>query len=478
VTAGLIGLIVAAMVGVAAGLLLASSSRIGTLIMYKDQRNLEQALEAVLAGKAVPKAVTQAFGCAIARPERSAAGGARLTYHKDVAGILAESCQSCHRPGQVAPFSLLTYADAKSWAQEIKAFTASGQMPPWKAERGHGDFQDERRLSDEQIRTLAAWVDAGAPEGNPKDAPPAKQWADGWMLGKPDMVLTIPQFSVDATGEDVFRCFVLPTGLTEDREVVAVEIRPGNPRVVHHVLNFIDTGGRGRKLDEKDPGPGYDSGPGGIGFLPNGGVGGWAPGNLPRFLPKGIGRRLPKGADIVAQMHYHKTGKPETDSTSVGLYFAKEPVEKQMRTWPLTNLGIDIPPNAPRHEVKASMKVPADVHLLTVTPHMHLLGREMKVSATLPDGTRKELVWIKDWDYRWQDTYRYKQGIPIPKGSQLDLVAYFDNSTANPLNPNTPPKRVTFGEQTTDEMCFAFFELVMDQEPKSQFNPSRFFGGN
>jgi hypothetical protein len=325
---------------------------------------------------------------------------------------------------------------------------------------------------------VAAWVDAGAPEGSPKDAPPARQWADGWMLGKPDMVLTIPQFSVEATGEDVFRCFVLSTGLTEDKEVVAVEIRPGNPRVVHHVLNFIDTGGRGRKLDEKDPGPGYDSGPGGVGFLPNGGVGGWAPGNLPRFLPQGIGRRLPKGSDIVAQMHYHKTGKPETDSTSVGLYFAKEPVEKQMRTWPLTNLGIDIPPNAGRHEVKASMKVPVDAHLLTVTPHMHLLGREMKVWATLPDGTRKELVWIKDWDYRWQDTYRYKQGVPIPKGSQLELVAYYDNSSANPLNPNTPPRRVTFGEQTTDEMCFAFFELVLDQEPKSQFNPSRFFGGN
>ncbi|HEU4752526.1 MAG TPA: redoxin domain-containing protein, partial [Armatimonadota bacterium] len=381
--------------------------------------DLETALDAVLAGRPVPAPVTQAFGCAIARPEKSAAARG-VSYHKDVEPILQESCQSCHRPGQVAPFSLLTYADAKSWAQEIKTFTAGRQMPPWKAEPGHGDFQDPRRLSDEQIATLAKWVDAGAPEGSPKDAPPARQWADGWMLGKPDLVLSMPDdFRVDATGDDVFRCFVLQTGLTEDREVVAVEIRPGNPRVVHHVLNFIDVSGKGRALDAKDAAPGYDSGPGGIGFLPAGGVGGWAPGNLPRFLPKGVGRRLPKGSDIVMQVHYHKTGKPEVDRTSIGLYFAKEPVEKQMRTWPLTNFAIDIPPGEARHELRASMRVPVDVHLLTVTPHMHLLGREMRVTATLPDGTKQDLVLIKDWVYRWQDTYRYKEPVAIPKGSQL-----------------------------------------------------------
>jgi peroxiredoxin len=440
-------------------------------------RDLEAAIEAVLAGRPVPKAVTHALGCAIPRPEKSART-ARVTYHKDVAPILQAACQGCHRPGQVAPFSLLTFADAKNWAQEIKVFAETRQMPPWKAEPGHGDFLDVRRLSDEQIATLSAWVEAGAPEGDRKDAPPAKEWTAEWMLGKPDLVLSMPEeFSVEATGDDVFRCFVLPTGLTEERDVVAVEIRPGNPRVVHHVLNFIDTSGRGRELDEKDPGAGYDSGPGGIGFFPAGGVGGWAPGNFPRYLPKGTGRRLPKGSDIVMQVHYHKTGKPEKDRTTVGLYFAKEPVEKQLRVWPLTNLFIDIPPGAARHEVKATMRVPQDVHAFAITPHMHLLGKEMKVWATLPDGTRKELVWIKDWDYRWQDSYRYREPVALPEGTRLDMVAYFDNSEGNPLNPSSPPKRVRFGEQTTDEMCFAFIEFTFDQEPKGQFNAGRLFGG-
>ncbi|MBM3458287.1 MAG: hypothetical protein FJX77_07120 [Armatimonadetes bacterium] len=267
-----------------------------------------------------------------------------------------------------------------------------------------------------------------------------------------------------ANGEDEFRCFVLPTGLTEDRQVVGIEIRPGNPRVVHHVLNFVDLLGRGRKLDEKDPAPGYSSGPGGVGFLPNGAMGGWAPGNLPRYLPDGVGLPLPRNSDIVIQVHYHKTGKPETDQTQVGFYFAKQPIQKRLRVWPLTNLAINIPPNEPRHEVRASMTLPADAHAVDITPHMHLLGKEMKVTATFPDGKTESLIWIKAWDYRWQDTYRYENLVRLPKGTRLELTAYFDNSSSNPLNPNTPPQRVRFGEQTTDEMCFAFIGFTLDQE--------------
>lgn len=439
-------------------------------------KNLENALEAVLAGKPVAQPATLAIGCAIVRPDKTASKTTGPTFYKDVLPILQDNCQSCHRPNQVAPFPLLTYQDAKSWAAEIKTFTLRRIMPPWKAEPGHGDFMDPRRLSDKQLDTLVAWSDSGAPAGNKKDAPVAKVWADDWTLGKPDLVLTMPEeYTVAATGADDFRCFALPTNLTEDKQVVAVEVRPGNPRVVHHVLNFLDTSGKGRELDAKDPGPGYNSGPGGVGFFPSGALGGWAPGNMPRVLPDGIYRPLPAKSDMVIQVHYHKTGKVEKDRTSIGVYFAKEPRMKQARTLPLTNLAINIPPDEAKHEVKAQMTVPFDATAISITPHMHLLGREMKVAATLPDGSTKDMVWVRDWDYRWQDTYLYKEPFRLPKGTKLELTAYYDNTSGNPLNPNNPPKRVTFGEQTTDEMCFAFIDFVMDAEPPA-FRAGKLFG--
>jgi peroxiredoxin len=438
-----------------------------------DTHDLQLALDAVLAGNRVARTVTEVFGCTIERP-RPAARTASVTYHRDVAPILQERCQSCHRPGQVAPFSLMDYRDARKWAREIKLFTQNRQMPPWLPEPGHGEFQDVRRLSDANLATLAAWADAGAPEGNPRQAPEPKQWPDEWMLGTPDLVLRMDEpFAVEATGADVFRCFVLPTDVPEDRYVAAVEIRPGNPRVVHHVLNFVDTSGRARALAEKDPDAGYNSGPGGIGFAPTGSLGGWAPGNLPRFLPDEVGMRLPKGSDVVIQVHYHKTGKPEVDQTSIGLYFAKKPVKRELRVLPLTNLAIDIPPGAERHEVTAEVRLPFAVNALSITPHMHLLGREMKVTATLPEAPgeagqedrEKHLVWVRRWDYRWQDSYRFSEIQRLPAGTVLKMSAYFDNSANNPLNPHDPPQRVRFGEQTTDEMAFAFIEFTLDQEP-------------
>jgi peroxiredoxin len=426
-------------------------------------RDLEEALEAVLAEKEVARPVTEAFGCALPRK----AGGktdqsAAVTYHREVAPILQEHCQSCHRPGQVAPFSLLTYADARKWGAEIKTFTGGRQMPPWKPEPGHGEFEGVRRLDDREIALLGQWVDAGMPEGNPKNGPAPRQWPEGWMLGKPDLELTVSEpYQVAATGDDEFRVFVLPTRLTESRQVAAIDFRPGNARVVHHVVSFVDTTGKARELDAGDPGPGYNSGPGGI-KVPGASIQGvWAPGNLPRFLPPGVGRPLPQGADLVIQVHYHKTGKPETDQTKVGLYFAKEPVTKTVHTAIFGPFNIDIPPGEASHEQKFKMQVPADVRILTIMPHMHLLGKEMRVTATLPDGTVKDMVWIKDWDYRWQDSYRYKEPVLLPRGTQVEVVARYDNSAANPLNPSSPPRRVRFGEQTTDEMGFAIMEVLV-----------------
>ena len=429
-------------------------------------RDLENALEAVLDGKPVLVSETKALGCAISRPQAVAATG-KVTYHRDVEPILQQRCQACHRPGQVAPFSLLTYKDARNWSSEIAEFTGSRQMPPWLAEPGHGEFQDVRRLEDREIKTLREWTEAGAPEGNAKEAPPARTWSDEWMLGKPDLVLTAEPYEVAASGDDEFRVFVLQTGLTEDKQVVAMDFRPGNSRVVHHVVSYVDTTGKGRELDAADPGPGYSSGPGGI-KVAAAIQGAWAPGNLPRFLPKGVGRPLPKNGDILIQVHYHKTGKKELDQTRVGLYFAKEAVKQVAHTAILGPFNIDIPPGAAHHEQRAEMMLPRPVQVLNIMPHMHLLGKEMKVTATLPDGTRQDMVWIKDWDYRWQDSYRYKEPLRLPAGTKIEIAAYYDNTSNNPRNPSNPPRRVHFGEQTTDEMGFAVMEVVPDADAQAR----------
>jgi hypothetical protein len=404
-------------------------------------------------------AATAVGAVLLALPKPAAAPA--VTYHKDVEPLLQRRCQNCHRPGQVAPFSLLTYNDARKWAKDIKEYTGKRQMPPWLAEPGHGEFQDVRRLEDSELKTLADWADAGAPEGSPKDAPPAKQWTDAWMLGKPDLVLKVSDaYEVAADGNDEFHVFVLPTGLTEDQQVVAIDFKAGNPRVVHHIVSFVDTTGKARELDAKDPAPGYTSGPGGIKVAGASIQGVWAPGNLPRFLPDGVGRPLPKNSDIAIQVHYHKTGKVESDQTQMALYFAKKPVTKVAHTAIVGPFNIDIPPDATYHEQKASMTLPVAMQVLNIMPHMHLLGKDMKVTATLPDGTVKEMVWVKDWDYRWQDSYRYKEPLTLPPGTKVEIVVHYDNSTANPRNPSNPPKRVRFGEQTTDEMGFAIMEVV------------------
>lgn len=434
--------------------------------------DLKEALEDVLAGKAVRQPATQPIGCPIVRGKTNRPGTGNVTFYRDVLPILQNHCQACHRPGEVGPFALMTYRHAANWADDIKTFTQNRQMPPWKPGDGP-EFRDSRKLSEKDIATLVAWVDNGTPEGDSKDAPPPRQFPQGWQLGQPDLVLTVPDdFELGPTGRDVFRCFVLPTNLTEDKFVTAVEFRPGNPRVVHHSLNFIDTSGAGRKLeqkekdrakkdDEKEKGPGY-SVPMGTGFRPSGAIGGWAPGQVARQLPADTAYFLPKGADVVLQVHYHRNGRTEKSRPSIGLYFSPKPVAKKFQSIVVPGRFFFIPAGNNDYTVKGSMWVEDDCTIHSVMPHMHMLGKKVKVTITPPDGPAQTLVEIPDWDYNWQESYFFRQPIAVKAGTRFDIEAHYDNSAKNPRNPNNPPRLVKFGEQTTDEMCFGFIGATAD----------------
>jgi Copper type II ascorbate-dependent monooxygenase, N-terminal domain/Copper type II ascorbate-dependent monooxygenase, C-terminal domain len=290
--------------------------------------------------------------------------------------------------------------------------------------------------------------------------PTPPEFSDEWKLGTPDLVLEMPaDFEVPAEGKDIYRCFVIPTSLGEDRYISAIEYRPGNRRVVHHMLGYVDTTGEGRKRDEADEGPGYMcfSGPG---IKPHGDLGGWAPGNEPSVLPEGMGRPLPKGSDVVVQVHYHPSGKPEVDRSRIGIHFSKAPVKQTMCWSFVANRDLKIPADDPNVEVETSWTIPVDVEMLSVLPHMHQIGRNMRIWATLPDGREIGLVRVDDWDFNWQNTYDFEEPLTLPKGSVVKIVAHYDNTAANPRNPNSPPKTVQWGEATTDEMCLGILSLT------------------
>jgi mono/diheme cytochrome c family protein len=382
------------------------------------------------------------------------------TFDKDIAPILYQNCAGCHRPGEVAPFSLLTYNDAAKRASLIATVTAKHYMPPWKAEPGYGHFEDERRLTDSQIATIAEWARNGAPEGDPRLKPAVPQFASGWQAGRPDAVLTMLQpFQIPADGPDVFQCFVIPLNFTADQYVRTVEFHPGNPRVVHHALFFLDANGEAGKLDSATREPGYRCF-GGPQVEVSGALGGWAPGAIPRPLPNGVAHAVKQGTDLVIQIHYHPSGKPETDQSSIGLTFGEKPTKGLAGMIAGTRL-IDLPPGDPHKEVTDSIWVPEDVDLIGITPHAHLLCKEMKVDAKLPDGKTEPLIWISDWDFNWQGQYRYAEPVRLPKGTRIEMKYVYDNSEANPHNPSNPPRRVTFGEQTTDEMALLFLQVTL-----------------
>ena len=382
------------------------------------------------------------------------------TFCHDVAPIVYENCVSCHRPGEVAPFSLIKFEDVKKRAEQIATVTGERYMPPWKPESGFGHFVGERRLSDAQIKTLADWSAAGAPEGDAKDLPKLPEFPSGWTLGEPDQVLkmTVP-FKLTADGHDQYRAFVLPLDANEDRYVSAVEFHPDNRKIVHHALFFLDNDGSARKKEEaaRDKNPGYTAF-GGPGFTPSGSLGGWAPGAIPSLLPDGWARLIRKGSDLVVQVHFHPDGKDETETFSFGIYYSKQPPRHIVAGGNVHSFKIRIPADEKNYVVTAQYKVPVNVDVIGITPHAHLICHEMKATATLPTGEVLPLIWIKDWDFNWQGTYRYTTPLKLPAGTLVNMRYTYDNSADNIHNPNNPPKLVHFGEQTTDEMAFLFME--------------------
>jgi hypothetical protein len=401
------------------------------------------------------------------------------TFHGKVESIIQKHCQDCHRPGQVAPFSLLTYEQARKRGDDLVNVIEDRLMPPWHASTTiGGPFKDARVLSDDERKAVTDWVAAGCPQGDPKTAPPAREFTSDWPLGPPDLVLTAQPYTLAAEGPDEFRVFVIPSGLTEGKWIKSVDFKPGNRKVVHHILSAFDTRRLARSLDEKDPEAGYHSVggfgrlPSGLPMIPSGTLGGWAPGKAPRPLPARVGRYIPAEADVLLQIHYHRNGKTETDATSIGLYFAEESIDKQVRGGMILpdrapgvfRPSLSIPAGSADHEVRGSMTIPYDVHMTALVPHMHWLGKDMKIDARLPDGTVKTLILVDRWDFNWQDTYDLAEPVAIPKGTVLEMVAHFDNSASNPANPSNPPIDVHWGEQTTDEMCIGFLQMTRDDE--------------
>ena len=343
-------------------------------------------------------------------------------------------------------------------------------MPPWIPSPGHDKFVGEQWLTDHELKLFQAWEQSGRARGDDDDLPPAPKFAEGWQLGEPDLIVKMPQpFAVPADGPDLLQNFVIPIDIPEDMLVAAVEFHPGNKRVCHHAVLFLDSSGQARKLDKATPEPGYANF-GGPGFLPSGALGGWSVGNTPRPLPNGMGRYLKKGSDLVVQMHYHPTGKAETDQSEIGLYFVKKPVAESLKEpaklvgsiW-MANYEMDIPAGEQRYSRSTTYTLPKEVIMVGVVPHMHLLGKAMKVTATLPDKSVKTLIDIQNWNYNWQDEYYYERPFKLPAGPRLHVEAVFDNSADNPSNPSSPPLRVTWGDGTTDEMLFCFFLLSAEK---------------
>jgi len=383
------------------------------------------------------------------------------TYSKDVAPLVADRCGVCHHPGGSAPFSLLTYADVKQRATQIASVTRRRIMPPWKADPSNGPFLGQHPLSDSEIAMLSRWVEQGAPEGDAAQLPPPRVYTEGWQLGKPDVIVTLPKaFTLPAEGTDVFRIFALPIPIAQARFVRGLEFRPGNPKVVHHANIRVDPTSESRRLDDQDPRPGYDGLLARTAVYPDGHFLGWTPGQVAPLLPPDLAWRLDRRTDLVVELHMQPSGKPEQVAPSIGFYFGDDVSSDAAhggpsRTPSMLRLGrqnIDIAAGDAQYVVTDSYVLPVDVEVQAVQPHAHYRLREARGDATLPDGTTRPLIGIADWDFRWQHVYRFVNPVRLPKGTRLSMRYAYDNSSANPRNPQQPPARARWGQRSSDEM--------------------------
>ncbi len=398
---------------------------------------------------------------------RAASDTGPVTFNGQIAPIIFQNCSPCHRPGEAAPFSLLSYQDAARKGKTIGRVTAEHVMPPWKAEPASYAYRDERRLTAEQIALIQAWVGQGMPEGDPAQKPEPPKFASGWRLGEPDLIVEMPAaYHVPADGPDIYRNIPVQLGLTEDKWVAAIDMRPSARTVVHHVLYFADGNGRIHEKPQQGSEPGFSGMRAGGAAIP---LGGWAVGGQPHFFPDGLALRLPKGSDLVVQYHFHPTGKPETEKSVIGFYFAKKAPERtltRIQMPPSYSLfsGLDIPAGEKDFVIRDSYTLPVAVDGVGVSAHAHYIATQMKMTATLPGGGVKTLLLIKDWDFAWQDRYFFKEAVPLPPGTKLDVEIHWDNSATNPRNPSNPPIHVTWGEESKDEMGSVSLIAVAHQE--------------
>ncbi|HEY4963032.1 MAG TPA: tetratricopeptide repeat protein [Terriglobales bacterium] len=399
----------------------------------------------------------------------------KATFNRDIAPIVYQYCAACHRPGEAGPFSLLTYQDVKSHGHQIMAVTHTRFMPPWPPEPGGLKLADERRLSDEQIATIKVWVDEGMLEGKAVDLPPKPKFVEGWQLGEPDLILKADKpYIVPASGGDQYWNFILRVPINETRWVRAVEIRPGDKRLVHHANMLVDRNQSARRM-ERDPGSGF----GGMEvrieseiFDPDSHFLFWKPGTVVSNEPDGMALRLDKGTDLVLNTHLQPSGKPEAIQPSVGLYFTDKPATLHPMLLEMQNDGaLDIPAGAKDFVVTDEFKLPIDVDLIGIYPHAHYLGKDILATAELPDGTSKTLIHIKRWDLNWQAVYRYAEPVPLPRGTTITMRYSYDNSEDNAANPNHPPARVIGGNRSSDEMAHLWLQVLPKGDPPDGVDP-------
>jgi len=411
--------------------------------------DLVKAVDELLAGQPISVPRTEAPGCLISRLDpRETSRTGEVTYNQQVAAILERRCVECHRAGEIGPMSLRRYEDAVAWAGPIQEAITEGRMPPWHAGPEFGPFLNDRRLTKDERETLLKWIEQGCPQGE-GSPPPPREFVEGWTIGKPDLVFEMPE-TAEIPAETPprgipYRYYVVETNFTEDKWVQAAQTRPGARDVVHHIIVFVLPPGQ-RRL-------------GGEGGLGNGFLVAYAPGDMPFVAPPGMAKKIPKGSRLVFQMHYTPNGKAQKDRSIVGLVFAKEPPQHEVKVKAIATRSFAIPPGAENHQVIASTTFRRDTLLLSFSPHMHLRGKDFCYHAIFPDGTRKTLLAVPRYDFNWQTTYQLAEPLKLPAGTRIQCVAHYDNSSKNPNNPD-PNKTVRWGDQTWEEMMIGFVDYV------------------